>query len=247
MTTRRLCTEELAFVRDGVSIKAYGAWLPQHERLPAVILVPDVRGLSTHYRDIAERFAREGFFALAVDLYSREGAPSLPTLESVFAWMQQLDDRRVLDDIDAAVRFLGSRIDVRASSIGIAGFCMGGQYALMASCVVRGLAACISFYGMLRYGEKTPLRPRDPLDLAPGLRCPYLGLFGEDDVLIPRADVKELEGLLRKADKTFQIKMYQGAGHAFFNDTRADAYRPEVAKDAWQRCIQFLRAHLNPR
>jgi carboxymethylenebutenolidase len=244
MSPQRLCTEDLTFVRDGVAIKAYGAWLPRHERLPAVIVVPDVRGLSAHYRDVAERFAREGFFALAIDLYSREGAPSLPTLESVFAWMQQLDDQRVLDDIDAAVRFLGSRIDVRASSIGITGFCMGGLYALLAACIVPGLAACVSFYGMLRYSDKTQLKPRDPLDVARQLQCPFLGLFGEDDVLIPRADVKELEAVLRKSDKIFQIKTYKDAGHAFFNDTRPDAYRPEVAKDAWQRCVQFLRAHL---
>jgi carboxymethylenebutenolidase len=246
MATNQPRTEELGFIRNGDQIKAYAAWLPRHERLPAVIVIHDVRGLSDHYRDIARRFAAEGFFALAVDLYSREGPPSLPTLEAAFAWMQQLDDGRILGDIDAAVRFLGSRVDVRASSVGITGFCMGGQYALMAACTVAGLAACVSFYGMLRYSEKTPKRPEDAIDLAPRLTCPYLGLFGEDDVLIPRGDIRELEMVLRKTQKPFQTKIYSGAGHAFFNDTRADAYRPEVAKDAWPRCVQFLRAHLTP-
>lgn len=240
-------TEDLSFVRDGNRIHAYGAWLPRHERLPAVIIVHDVRGLSDHYRDIARRFALEGFFALAIDLYSREGAPSLPTLEAAFSWMQQLEDGRVLADIDAAVRFLGSRIDVRARSVGVTGFCMGGQYALMSACAVPGISACVSFYGMLRYAEKTALKPKDALDLAPGLNCPYLGLFGEDDVLIPRADVKELESLVRKTGRPFQTKTYAGAGHAFFNDTRPDAFRPDAAKDSWNRCVQFLRTHLDPR
>src|SRR5262245_49767358 len=95
-------TEELSFMRDDDRIRAYAAWLPRHERTSAVIIVHDVRGLSEHYCDVARRFAAEGFMALAIDLYSREGAPALPNLEAAFAWMQQLDDRRVLADIDAA-------------------------------------------------------------------------------------------------------------------------------------------------
>ncbi|MFQ5666065.1 MAG: dienelactone hydrolase family protein [Candidatus Binatia bacterium] len=245
MSTTLLRTEELSFVRNGEGINAYGAWLRRDERFPAVIIVPDVYGLKDHYRDIARRFAQEGFFALAVDLYSREGAPELPDLESVSRWIRQLSDRRVLADIDSAVRFLGSRPEVRTPSIGITGFCMGGQYALMAACSVENLCACVSFYGMLRYAEKTDRKPESPLEMAPRLTCPYLGLFGEDDALIPRADIKELESILRRAGKTFQTKVYAGAGHAFFNDTRPDAYRPEAAKDAWNRAVTFLRTHLN--
>lgn len=109
------------------------------------------------------------------------------------------------------MRFLGSRPEVRARSTGITGFCMGGQYALMAACTVPSIAACV--------------------------QCPYLRLFGEDDALIPRADVKELEGILRRTGKIFQTKIYPGAGHVFFNDTRPDAYRPDAAKDAWTRAL----------
>ena len=209
--TVRLRTEDLRFARNGDQIKAYGAWLRQDERMPAIVLIPDVRGLSEHYRDIARRFANEGFFALALDPYSREGTPELPDMEAVFAWLRQLNDRRVLGDIDAAVRFLGSRPEVRARSIGITGFCMGGQYALMAACTVPNLAACVSFYGMLRYAEKSEAKPESALDLAPHLSCPYLGLFGETDGLIPRADIKELEGILRRNGKSFKTKVYPGA------------------------------------
>ena len=244
MSTTLLRTEQLTFARDGDRIKAYAAWLRRDDRLPAVVIIPDVRGLTEHYCDIARRFANEGFFALAVDLYSREGAPELPDVESALRWMRQLDDRRVLKDIDGAVRFLGSRSEVRNRSIGITGFCMGGQYALMAACTVPTIAACVSFYGMLRYAEKTPIKPESALDMAPRLSCPYLGLFGEDDALIPRADIKELESILRRASKSFQTKIYAGAGHGFFNDTRPEMYRPEAAKDAWTRALAFFRAHL---
>ena len=247
MSTTLLRTEQLTFLRDGDRINAYAAWLRRDERLPAVIVIPDVRGLTEHYRDIARRFANESFFALAVDLYSREGTPELPDIESALRWMRQLDDRRVLKDLDGAVRFLGSRPEVRARSIGITGFCMGGQYALMAACTVPNIAACVSFYGMLRYAEKTSIKPESALDMAARLNCPYLGLFGEDDALIPRTDVKELESILRRAGKNFQTKVYPGAGHAFFNDTRPEMYRPEAAKDAWTRALAFFRAHLDAK
>lgn len=245
MANTSVRTEELSFMRGSDRIKAYAARLWREERLPAVIIIHDVRGLSEHYHDVARRFADEGFFALAIDLYSREGAPLLPNVEAAFTWMRGLSDARVLADIDGAVRFLRSRPEVRPRSVGITGFCMGGQYALMAACTVPDLAACVSFYGMLRYAEKTLLRPQSPLDLAPDLSCPYLGLFGEDDTLIPRADIKELESILRRAGKTFQTKIYRDAGHAFFNDERPDAYRPEAAKDAWARALAFFRAHLD--
>ena len=98
---------------------------------------------------------------------------------------------------------------------------------------------------MLRDGEKTERKPASPLDVAPQLRCPFIGLFGDDDGLIPRADIKQLESSLRKAGKTFQTKIYAGAGHAFMNDTRPDAYRHAVAKDAWGRVITFFRTHLS--
>jgi carboxymethylenebutenolidase len=247
MPTTLLRTEELGLIRNRDRIKAYAAWLRRDERLPAIVIIHDVRGLTAHYQDIARRFAEEGFFALTIDLYSREGPPELSTPESAFRWMRQLDDRRVLADIDSAVRILGSRPEVRTRSIGITGFCMGGQYALMAACSVENLAACVSFYGMLRYAEKTEIKPESPLDMASRLTCPYLGLFGEDDALIPRADIKELESTLRRAGKTFQTKVYAGAGHAFFNDTRPDAYRPEAARDAWTRALGFFRMHLDAR
>lgn len=247
MQTTLLRTEELSFARDNERIKAYAAWLRRDERLPAVVIIPDVRGLTDHYRDIARRFAEEGFFALAIDLYSREGAPDLPDMEAVFRRIRQLDDRQVLGDIDAAARFLSSRPEVRTRSIGITGFCMGGQYALMAACRVATIAACVSFYGMLRYAETNEIKPESPLDMASRLVCPYLGLFGEEDALIPRADIKDLESTLRRAGKTFQTKIYSGAGHAFFNDSRPDAYRADAAKDAWTRTLAFFRTHLGPK
>jgi len=240
--TASLETAEVSLGREAVH--GYGAWPRTTRPLPGLVLIPDVRGLSEHYRDVARRFATEGFFTLAVDLYSREGAPDLPDMAAVFRWMRALPDLRVLADLGAAVNYLAGRTEVRRDAIGITGFCMGGQYALMAACTGQPLAACVSWYGMLRYSETDDLKPASPLDLAPGLGCPYLGLFGADDAIIPLADVEALRSTLTRARKNFELHVYPGAGHAFFNDTRPDAYRPEVAATAWRRTLAFLRDHL---
>jgi carboxymethylenebutenolidase len=128
--------------------------------------------------------------------------------------------------------------------VGVAGFCLGGQYAFMAACTVPGLAACVSWYGMLRYTEPNPVKLESPLAMAPRLTCPYLGLFGAEDALIPRGDVDELRSTLARTGRSFEIVEYPGAGHAFMNATRPDAYRPEAAADSWQRAVTFLRMHL---
>ena len=228
----------------GATLHGHAAWPAAAAPVPGLVLVPDVRGVSDHYRDVAERFAAAGFFTLVLDLYSREGPPDLPDMAAVFRWIRALPDRRVLGDIAAAVDFVAGQQEVRGGRVGITGFCMGGQYALMAACAIPRLAACVSWYGMLRYAETDDLKPADALTRAPDLRCPYLGLFGAEDQLIPRADVDALREVLARHQKTFEIHVYPGAGHAFFNDSRPDAYRPDVAADAWPRALAFLRRHL---
>ena len=214
---------------------------------PALVVVPDVHGLSALYRDVAARLAAEGFGALAIDLYSREGPPTLPDLDAILRWMAALDDRRVLGDLRAAVDHLAGRADVRASAIGVTGFCLGGTYALLAAANDHRLAACVPWYGMVRYAERSDHKPAAPLDVADSIRCPVLGLYGEEDALIPLADVAAMRRRLAEAGVTAELRTYAGAGHAFFNDQRPDAHRPAAAADAWGRTIAFLRAHLDPR
>ena len=211
---------------------------------PAIVLIPDVRGLYAHYRDVAQRFASEGFATLALDVYSREGAPEISDVASALRWMRGLPDERVLGDVGGAVGFLAERPDVRSEAVGITGFCMGGQYTLMAACSVPGIAAAVSWYGMLSYAEKSAHKPRSPLDMAAALACPYLGFFGADDGLSPEQDVERLRKALQGTGKQFEIVTYAGAGHAFFNDSRPDGYRPEAAADSWKRALAFFRRHL---
>ena len=233
--------EDITFPRGSEVLRGHLARsLPTGER-GAIVLIPDVHGLSPLYREISGRFADRGFATLAIDLYTREGAPKLASPAEAMRWIATLPDARVLGDVQAAIDFLAAP----GRRIGITGFCMGGQYALLAACSARGLSACVSFYGMLRYAERTEKKPRSPLDAADDLSCPYLGIFGEDDALIPRSDVAELGERLAAAGKAFEIKSYPGCGHAFLNHARPDAYRPEAAADAFERAAGFFEAHLS--
>jgi carboxymethylenebutenolidase len=152
----------------------------------------------------------------------------------------------MLETIQEAVDRLAADEAVARRKIAVIGFCMGGQYALLAACACRGLSACVPFYGMLRYAEglDPSRKPRSPLEALADLRCPVLGLYGEEDPIIPVADVRELEERLAKSRQGGEVRLYAGAGHAFMNDTRPEMYRPTAAADAWPRSVAFLRREL---
>ena len=233
---------EVTFAHGKETIRGHLATPGDARDRPAIVLIPDVHGLSDLYREIAGRFAARGFATLAVDLYTREGTPTLASPVEAMRWIAHLPDPRILADLQAAVDFLAGADAQRR--VGITGFCMGGQYALLAACSLRGLSACVSFYGMLRYAQRNELKPRSPLDAAAELACPYFGIFGEEDALIPMSDVAELRTKLEAAGKRFRIDSYAGCGHAFLNYNRPDAYRPEAARDAFEEAVRFFSSHL---
>jgi carboxymethylenebutenolidase len=213
---------------------------------PGVVMIHDVWGLSDHTRDLAARLAGEGFAVLALDLYR-----DLPDakIDDPARFIRELSDPSVLADIQSAIDFLAVDDATAGRPVGVTGFCMGGMYALLAACSCTGLSAAVPYYGMLSYehgmlrppGDADRTRkPRQPLDAAPELGCPLLAFFGEEDTFIPNEDVERLRSALSRAAHPFEIRTYPGAGHAFMNDTRPEAYRPEAAADAWQRTLAFL-------
>jgi carboxymethylenebutenolidase len=184
---------------------------------------------------------------LAVDLYRKSGPPKIESPKDAMAWIRELPDPEVLASLQEAIDFVVGLPKVDGRDVGIMGFCMGGQYALLAACACRGLSACVSFYGMVSYekGLDPARKPRSPLDAMVDLRCPVLGLYGAEDALIPLSDLRQLEERLARAPHPSQVVVYPNAGHAFLNDTRPDAYRPAAAADAWPRAVGFLRRHLS--
>jgi carboxymethylenebutenolidase len=223
--------------------------LPERAASPAVVMIHDVWGLSAHTRDYASRLANEGFAVLAIDLYRRARPEKI---EDPGRFMRALSDPQVLGDLGLAAHFLAARPETNGR-VGVLGFCMGGMYALMAGCADLGFAASVPFYGLLSHGHgilhdpaglDPAVKPREPIAMAAELRCPMLAFFGDQDTFIPLEDVRKLERSLARARAGAEIVVVPGAGHAFMNDTRPDAYRPEAAADAWRRTADFLRAKL---
>lgn len=215
--------------------------------LPGVLLIPDVFGLSDHYRGIARRLAGEGFSVLAVDPYRKTGMEKIETPEQALAWIDKIPDPLMLETLAEGVAALAERPEVAGRSTGITGFCMGGQYCLLAAGTLGGISACAPFYGMVRYkdGLDPARKPHQPLEVLGHIQCPVLGFYGAQDPVIPLADVDALRAGLAAVKHETEVILYPGAGHAFMNDTRAEHYHAESAEDAWLRLPSFLHKHLD--
>lgn len=188
-------------------------------------------GLVPHIRDVSDRFAAAGFVALAPDLFHGEQTTSPDEAQRLF---MALNIEQTARDLETAAQFLLDHDAVTGDKIGVVGFCMGGQLALLAATLSDRYGAVIDFYG---------IHPKVQPDFS-RLSPPVLGLFGAEDDFVPPASVAQLEATVKQAGGSIAIHTYANAGHAFFNDTRPEAYRLEAATDAWQRSIDFLNQHL---
>jgi carboxymethylenebutenolidase len=215
-----------------------------------VVLIHDVWGVSDHTRDLARRLAGDGFAVLAIDLYRR--APPRK-IENPGAFMRALSDPEVLADVRAAVAFLADHPACAGHGVGVTGFCMGGMYALLAACEAGGAGACVAWYGLLSHehgilhdpdGLDPARKPRQPLDAVRELARPLLCFFGDADEFVPQEDVERLRERLTRGAVPAEVEVFPGCGHAFANDTRPEAFRPEATRVAWARMLAFLRAHL---
>lgn len=197
---------------------------------PAVIVIHEIWGLVNHIKDVSMRLAREGFVALAVDLF--EGR-TVSKLEEGRKFREQFTEDEILGDLDGAFDYLGSLSYVNPKGIGSLGFCMGGGLSLLFACRNKDLKAAVVFYG----------RNPSPIEQVKDIQCPILCNYAGADMAIGEPDVDVLKQTLTRFGKTFDIKTYRGAPHAFFNDTR-ESYREEAAKDAWMRTLRFFDKYL---
>lgn len=223
--------------------------LPEGGASPGVVMVHDVWGLGDHARDMARRLAGEGFAVLAVDLYRRDRPEKI---EDPGRFMRALSDPQVLGDVRDAGRFLAELPETTGRNA-VLGFCMGGMYALMAACDDLGFAASVPFYGLLSHahgilhdpaGLDPAAKPHEPLAVAHRLRCPLLTFYGDADEFVPLDDVRKLERELVRADVPAEVVVFPDAGHAFMNDSRPAAFRPDQAAEAWRRMVEFLKREL---
>ncbi|HSP33487.1 MAG TPA: dienelactone hydrolase family protein [Thermoanaerobaculia bacterium] len=199
---------------------------------PAVIVIQEWWGLNDWVKEQADRFAKDGMVALAVDLYHGKVAT---TQEEAHELMRGLPEDRAMADLKAGFRYLQERKDVDTKRIGVIGWCMGGGYALMLAQAEPKLAGAVVNYGHLM---------ADPKEIAK-IKVPLLGNFGAEDRGIPPADVKAFESALHKEGKSADFKIYDGAGHAFMNPNNKGGYVPAATEDAWKRIDGFFAEHLH--
>ena len=199
-------------------------------RYPAVIVIHEIWGLVDQIKDVASRLAREGYVALAIDLFEEK---TVSKLEEGRELRQKFTEEKILGDLSGGFNYLKTLSCVNRSRIGSMGFCMGGGLSLLLACHNRELAAAIVFYG----------RNPSPIDLVKNVQCPVLGNYAGADMAITESDINLLKQTLTKYGKVFDVKVYPGAPHAFFNDTR-ESYRIDAAKDAWERTLGFFKKTL---
>jgi carboxymethylenebutenolidase len=199
-------------------------------RCPAVIVIHEIWGLVDHIKDVSGRLGAEGFVALAVDLF--EGK-LVSKLEDGMKIRQRFSEEKILGDLNGAFSHLKSLEYVNPKGIGSMGFCMGGGLSLLFACHNPELASAVIFYG----------RNPSPLELLKNIRCPILCNYAGADLGISESDINLLRQTLTKYGKIFDMKVYPGVPHAFFNNTR-ESYRPGAARDAWERTLGFFNRYL---
>lgn len=216
----------------GIDIEGIGYLaLPESGSGQGILVLQEWWGLVPHIRKVADRFTAAGFVALAPDLFHGESTTSP---DEAGRMLMALNINRTAQDLQKAAEYLLNHEAVVGNKLGVVGFCMGGQLALLAATVSDKIGATVDFYG---------IHPNVKPDFSK-LNSPVLGIFGEKDSSVPPDTVKALEAAIQQAGGTIETHTYPDADHAFFNDTRPEVYNPDAALDAWNRTISFLQHHL---
>jgi carboxymethylenebutenolidase len=221
-------SEMVTFPNDSSNVSGYLARPAAPGRYPAVIVIQEWWGLVPHIRDLAERFAAEGFLSLAPDLYHGQTAAEpdrAMQLARSLAWDSALHDLR------ASAKYLKSRPEANGK-LGVVGFCMGGGLSYRFAAHSDAPDAAVIFYG------SSP----NQLEEARSVACPVLGIYGEADTRIT-SQAPALADAMKSAGKSYEYHVYPGAGHGFFNN-ESQVYNREASEDAWPRTLAFFREHL---
>jgi carboxymethylenebutenolidase len=230
---------------DGATINAYQARPAEGTVTGGVLVVHHLPGWDSGTKEITRRFAATGYNAICPNLYARQGLQVDPD-DAAAATRESggIPDEQFVGDAQVAIESLRA-LPTANGKVGVIGYCSGGRHAFLTA-VSLPVDAAVDCYGAFVVGippDGFPLKVKPLVDRTPELRCPLLGLFGNDDVFPTPEHVDELEAALKDAGKPYEFHRYDGAGHAFFAVDRP-AYRPEAAVDAWRRIFDFFGTHL---
>lgn len=221
------------YLNGEIKLTGYLSKPKKKGKYPAIIVIHENRGLNDHTRDVARRFAAEGYVALASDALSRKGGTAaMDTPEKIREAFGSIPSADVMSDLNAGLAFLNKHDNAKKGKLASIGFCWGGARSFLLSTEPNDLKAAVVFYG-------SP--PAD--DLLAKVHCPVLGIYGETDTRIT-SSVPKVAETMTKLGKKYETKIYPGAPHAFFNDTNAERYKPDAAQDAWAQTLAFLKKNV---
>ena len=218
------------FPSNGHTCRGYMA-KPASGKGPAVVVIQEWWGLVRHIEDIVDRFAKEGFLAIAPDLFHGKTTKSPDEAGKL---LMELDAERAVKEINGAGQYLLQQPECSSKTYGVVGFCMGGALAKYAATKDPNVGAAVSFYGGFK-------RVQPDWE---NLGAPLLLIAGENDKGVPADGERALAEKLRAMGKNGTFQSYPNADHAFFNDTRPEVYNAEASRDAWQKTLELFRANL---
>ena len=222
---------------DGQAIRAFSAAPEGSGPFPAVVVAMHAGGVDTFIQEMTRRLGAAGYLAIAPDLYHRQepGGDNLGR-------MGRLRDNEIIRDVNSTVEFLQGNSVVRADSIGITGFCMGGRVVFLMAAVNQAVKAAVPFYGgntMVPWGEAPT-----PFERLANTYCPVLGFFGEEDGNPSPEDMRKLDAELTRHGRAHEFHSYPGAGHAYMDFTNPNRYRQQAADASWPIALAFFEKHL---
>ncbi|NEX64276.1 dienelactone hydrolase family protein [Noviherbaspirillum galbum] len=226
----------------GQKVPVYRAQPEGKSNLPVILVVSEIFGVHEHIADVARRFAKLGYLALAPDLFVRQGDPAkYPAIADVMKEVvSKVPDEQVMGDLDAVVAYAKSN-GGNTDKLGITGFCWGGRITWLYSAHNPKVKAGVAWYGRL-VGDKTALAPQHPVDIAASLTVPVLGLYGGKDQGIPLDTVDKMKAELAKGSSKSEFVVFPNSGHAFHADYRP-SYVEADAKEGWSKCLAWFRQH----
>jgi carboxymethylenebutenolidase len=229
---------------DNTPIPVYEAYPAKEGNFPVVLVISEIWGLHEYIRDVARRLAKEGYYAVAPELFSREGGLAQETnMDRVRSVVFGAPLKRLVGDMTAAVEYARKQPSAWADRVGVTGFCWGGQMALTFPAFYKDTSAAVAWYGPPARAQKDDPKPIAALDGAAQLPCPVLLLYGAADQGIPVADVDKMEAALKAAGRPVEKVVYPDGPHGFHADYRP-TYREAMAKDGWTRCLGWFEKYL---
>ena len=229
----------------GVDIPAYRAMPAGDGPFPTMLVIQEIFGVHEHIKDVCRRFARLGYYAIAPELYARQGDPATADIQTIVKEIvPKVPDAQVMSDLDNTVAFAKASGHADTTRLGATGFCWGGRIIWLYAAHSKDLKAAVAFYGILGgpASPPSPLKPTNPIDICSTITTPVLGLYGGHDDNISPALIAQMGDELKKSGAPSTIVVYPDTPHGFFADYRP-SYRKEAATDAWARLLAHFKAH----